>query len=257
MREKANILIVDDDPGMTETLADILSELSYDVAVAEDGYRAIEMMRKKAYDVVLMDIEMPGISGVESFKEIKSICPSTKIIMMTAYSVEDLVKEALEEGAYGIIYKPLDIDKIVDFIGKAEKGVFIMVVDDDHATCETLKDVLEEESYRVGVADSGEEAIMLAKKKTYDIIFIDVKMPVLNGLETFLAIKEVNPQITAVMMTGYRQEVEVSELVEEALRNTARMCLYKPLDMDKVVTLVEEICRERRKEMLRRPGPGS
>jgi len=257
MREKANILIVDDDPGMTETLADILSELSYDVAVAEDGYRAIEMMRKKAYDVALMDIKMPGINGVDTFREVKGFSPSTKVIMMTAYSVEDLVKEALREGAYGIIYKPLDIDKVVNFIEKAEKEPLILVVDDDTGACETLKDVLIKKSYKVGVAYSGEEAIMLAKKQVYDIIFIDVKMPVLNGLEIFLAIKEVNPQITAVMMTGYRHEAEVSELVEEALRNTAHTCLYKPLDLDKVVTLVEEISRKEREGTLRKPGQGN
>lgn len=252
MTKKVSILIVDDDLGMTETLSDILDDMDYDVAVAGDGYRAIEMIGAMAYDIVLMDIKMPGINGVETFKEVKRISPSTKVIMMTAYSVEDLIKEALEGGAYGIIYKPLDIDKVMDFIEKAEKGALILVVDDDPATCETLKDVMEEKSYNVGVAYSGKEAVRFAKENDVGIVFIDAKMPVLNGLETYLAIKEVNPRVTAVMMTGYRQEA--AELVEEAVRASAYTCLYKPMNMDTVIALVEEISRQRLSGTVRKPG---
>jgi DNA-binding NtrC family response regulator len=255
MDKKASILVVDDDIGMTETLADILDDMGYDVAVAGDGYRAIEMIGERAYDIVLMDIKMPGINGVETFKEVKRISPSTKVIMMTAYAVENLIKAALEEGCYGIIYKPLDIDKVMDLIEKAEKGVLILVVDDDPATCETLKDVMVEKSYKVSVAYSGEEAIRFAKENDIGIVFIDVKMPVLNGLETYLAIKEVNPRVTAVMMTGYRQEV--ADLVEDALRASAYTCLYKPLGMDNVIALVEEISRQRLSGTVSKLGSGS
>jgi two-component system response regulator HydG len=255
MEKISSILIVDDDVGMTETLADILDDMGYDVAVAGDGYRAVERIREKVYGIVLMDIKMPGINGVETFKEVKRTSPSTKVIMMTAYSVEDLIKEALEGGAYGIIYKPLDIDKVMDLIEKAEKGALILVVDDDPATCETFKDVMREKGYKVGVAYSGEEAVRFATKESdIGIVFIDVKMPVLNGLETYLAIKELNPGVTAVMMTGYRQEV--ADLVDEALRDSAYTCLNKPLDMDNVIALVEEISRQRLSGTVSKPGSG-
>ncbi len=157
MREKVSILIVDDDPGMTETMADILGDMGNDVDVANNGHRAIEMVKGKVYDFVLMDIKMPGINGVETFKKVKRISPKTMVMMMTAYSLEDLVKEALKEGAYGILYKPLDIDKVIGFIEKAEKGFLILVVDDDPNTCVTLKDVLEEKGYSVCIVHSGEE----------------------------------------------------------------------------------------------------
>ena len=244
MGENIRILIVDDDPGMTETLADILSDMGHDVAMAGDGYRAIELIEDNLYDVVLMDVKMPGINGVETFKRVKRISPSTRFIMMTAYSLEDLLNEALEEGAYGIFYKPLDIDKVADLIEQAGRGAFVLVVDDEPNTCETIKDILEEKGFNVSMAHSGEEAIKCAREKTHDIVFIDLKMPILNGLETYLVIKDVNPKITAVMMTGYRQEVE--ELVEEAIKNSAYTCLYKPLEMGKVVALVGEICRRKR-----------
>lgn len=256
MESKQNfrILIVDDDPGMCETMGDILGDMGYEVDAARDGSKAIEIIKKKTYDVALMDIKMPGINGVETLKEVKRISPTTGVLMMTAFSVEDLVKEALREGAYGIIYKPLDIDKVVSFIEMSEKGNLILVVDDDLDTCETLKDVLEERIYPASFAHSGEEAIRIVKENTVNIIFIDVKMPVLNGLETYLEIKKLNPDITAVMMTGYRQEVK--ELVEEALAESAYACLYKPLDMDKVIALVKEIVRQKITGPLGKPEPG-
>lgn len=121
MEKKASILILDDDPGMTETLADILEDMSYAIAVAGNGYRAIEMSRVSAYDIVLMDIKRTRINGVETFKKVKRISSSTRVIMMTAYAVEDLIKEALEEGCYGIIYKPLDIDNVIALVGEMRR----------------------------------------------------------------------------------------------------------------------------------------
>jgi len=87
---------------------------------------------------------MPGINGVETFKEIHRISSETKVIMMTAYSVEELVKEALDGGAFNVIYKPLDIKKILTIIKKTKNGSLILIVDDDHNTCETLKNIFEE-----------------------------------------------------------------------------------------------------------------
>lgn len=122
MVNRISILIVDDDPGMTETLIDIFDEIGYEVDVAGDGYSAIEMIKEKAYNFSLIDIMMPGINGVEVFKELKCISPKTIVMMMTAYSVEELEKEALKEGAHGILHKPLDVERILNFIRKTERG---------------------------------------------------------------------------------------------------------------------------------------
>ena len=77
-------------------------------------------------------------------------------------------------------------------------------------------------------------------------MFIDMKLPTINGLETYLAIKEINPEAAAIMMTVYRQEM--AGLVEEALKNDAYTCLYKPLEMEDVLKLVHEIWERRRKQ---------
>ncbi len=116
MANSTSILIVDDDLGMTETLLDILTDLEYDVTVVNDGYQAIEIFKKRTYNFVLMDIKMPGINGVETFHEIHKIDESAKVIMMTAYSVNDLKREAYDGGVTDILDKPLNIERVLKLI---------------------------------------------------------------------------------------------------------------------------------------------
>ena len=235
---KTNILVVDDLRNIRLTLGAILEDAGHNVVMVENGYEAIEAARKTHFDVVFMDIKMPGINGVQTFREVKKIDPKAAVIMMTAYSVEDLVKEALEEGAYTIVYKPFDIDRIIALIEELlHEKVLILVVDDQFGDRETLKVILEEKGYRVATAKDGSEAIEMVKEKHYDIIFLDVKLPDMNGVQVFEQVKGIDPKAAVIMMTGYSAE----DLIRRAISQGAYTCIYKPFDMEKVIGLVEEI----------------
>ncbi len=242
MKEKASILIVDDNSSLCQTLSSILGRKGYAVTTAQDGPEAIARVKERPFDMTFMDIKMPLMDGVETYRRIKKIRPEAVVMMMTAYAVDSLVEEALQEGASGIMYKPLDIERVVAVIeetGKAKEGALILVVDDDPGTCITLRNILIKKGYQVGIAHTGEEAIAMAQEAAHDVIFIDMKLPTINGLKTYLAIKEINPEAVAIVMTAYRQEV--ADLVKEALDNHAYTCLYKPLNMEELLKLVEEI----------------
>ena len=246
-RSRPSILIVDDNVSQCKTMSLILRRKGYAVATARDGPEAIKTVQQRPFDMIFMDVKMPLMNGVDTYRRIKELRPDAVVIMMTAYAVEDLVQQALEEGAYGIVYKPLDIERVITIVEEAKQiqtSAFILVVDDDPGTCITLRNILARKGHEVGIAPSGEEAIAMAQQKAYDIIFIDMKLPVLNGLETFLAIREINPRAVAIMMTAYRQEM--ASLVEEALRHQAYTCLYKPLGIEELLRLVEEIGRRKR-----------
>ncbi len=236
-------------------MTDILEAKGYEVESENSGEAAIAKVSaqggsasggKKSYDVILMDIKMPDMNGVEAFKQIKKISPKTAVIMITAYSLEDLIKEALQEGAFGVLRKPLDIDKLVEQIGLAkERGMLILVTDDDPNTRETFKDVLEAKGYKVSTATTGEEAIEQSRERPSDILFMDMKLSALNGLEAYLAIKEINPKVIAVIITGYYEETK--DLVDKALEKGVYTFLQKPLDMDKVLALIEELRKKNKK----------
>ena len=236
---KTKILIVDDEHGITVTLRDILEIYGYNVEIANNGYDAIEIVRESFFDIIFMDIKMPGINGTETFKEIKKISPKTVVMMMTAFAVDDLISEALKEGAYGVIYKPLDFDKVMEFLEKYENGGLILIVDDDPNTCLSLFDILEEKGYLVSKANCGIDAIERLKEKDYEVVFIDFKMPVMNGLETYLELKKIKEDVKVIMMTGFRQEV--SDLIANARKNNVYSILYKPIEVDEMLELIDGI----------------
>ena len=248
MAEKTRVLIVDDDVLFIDSLSDILKEKGYEVGAVKSGKEALKKVEETPFDVVLLDMKMPVMNGVEAFKGIKKINPRIPVIMMTAFSVEEMIRDALNEGAYGVLRKPLDINKIIATIETAKKGgCLVMVVDDDPNTRETLKDILENKGFVITLAKDGQEAIKIAKERPEDMVFIDIKLPVLNGLETYLELKKVNPKITVVLITAYREEMQ--DLIKAALRQDIYTCLYKPVDPQEIVQLIEEITQKRRAQV--------
>lgn len=239
-----NILVVDDIRSMRVTLGGILEDKGHNVVTAENGYQAIEAVKKTPFDLIFIDIKMPGINGVQTFREIKKIDSNAVVIMMTAYSVEDLLKEALEEGAYATVHKPFDVDKIIAVIEKVYKEkVLILVVDDKFNDRETLKMILEDKGYRVATAGDGAEAIEMVKSKHFDIIFLDVRLPGMDGIETFERVKGIDPDVNVIMMTGYTEE----DLLRKAVNEGAYTCIHKPFNMENLIGIVESISMEKKK----------
>jgi len=117
MNSKYSILVVDDDTDMTETLSDILQENNFQVLIANNGFEAIEKIKTSEIDLILMDLRMPGINGLETFREIKKIQPGVIVMFMTAQSNENVRCEAIE-GTCGVMLKPIDLEKLVKFISK-------------------------------------------------------------------------------------------------------------------------------------------
>ena len=121
MKEKANILIVDDNISLIRTMSFILKRKGYSVMLASDGREAIKKVKCRFFDIAFIDIRLPAMNGVEVYKKIKEIRPEAVVIMMTAYTVEDMVQEALSVGAYGVIYKPLEMKETLNLIDEIWK----------------------------------------------------------------------------------------------------------------------------------------
>jgi CheY-like chemotaxis protein len=113
MSIKTRILVVDDDEEFTETLRDLLEIEEYTASATFCGDEALDKVKREKFDIVLMDIKMPGMNGIEVLKEIKKIIPCPVVILMTGFTVEDLIQEALDEGAFAVLYKPLDIPQLL------------------------------------------------------------------------------------------------------------------------------------------------
>jgi diguanylate cyclase (GGDEF)-like protein len=237
MAKNVNLLIVDDDVSMLETIGDVFQDRGYNVAMVEDGRRAIKLVSRRYFDVVLMDIRMPGINGLETYKEVKKIIPTAAVIMMTGDSKEELVKKTIEEGAYAVIYKPFNVKKVIKIVEEALRKPVILIVDDRVEYRETLRDILAGRGYRVVLAKDGYEAVGLTQKGDFDVVLLDIKMPGMDGVKTLERIKEFRPEAGVIMMTAYSME----EFVEDSLRKGAYTCLFKPIDVEKMLEAVQKV----------------
>ncbi len=114
-----SILVVDDDTSMREFLELLLSRENYEVATAENGKRALDLIRRHTYDLALVDIRLGDITGLEVLKQVKQRHPDTVVIMISAYSTTEIAVNAMNEGAYDFVPKPFDNDELRQTIAKA------------------------------------------------------------------------------------------------------------------------------------------
>ena len=114
-----SILIVDDEPSIRDSLGGLLSDEGFEVLTAANGYEALKAMDKDSPDLVLLDIWMPGIDGIETLKEIKKSNPYIQVIIITGHGTVDTAVKATKLGAFDLIEKPLSIDKVILSINNA------------------------------------------------------------------------------------------------------------------------------------------
>ncbi len=113
------ILVVDDEKGVRHSFKKILGRLGYEVVTAGDGLEAIEKAGSESLELVIMDVSMPKMDGLETLQRLKSLYPSLTIIMMTAHSTSDRAITAMKHGAYDYLSKPFENDQLISLIEKA------------------------------------------------------------------------------------------------------------------------------------------
>ncbi|MDR4499635.1 MAG: response regulator [Candidatus Scalindua sp.] len=106
------ILIVDDEEGYRKVLSNSLSDIGYETTVATCGFEALQAMKKVNYTAVLLDMKMPGMDGIELLEQIQKAHYPCNIIIITAYTCEDMARKAICKGAKKVIRKPFSMDDI-------------------------------------------------------------------------------------------------------------------------------------------------
>jgi len=115
----SKILVIDDERSIRNTLKDILEYEKYEVDLAEDGSKAMEKVKNTEYDIILCDIKMPGMDGIEVLEKLQEHSPDTPVVMISGHGNIDTAVESIKKGAYDFIEKPLDLNRLLITIRNA------------------------------------------------------------------------------------------------------------------------------------------
>jgi len=116
---KISLLLVDDEKDFIETLAERLLLRDFNVATALNGDDAIKLVEENEFDVIVLDVQMPGKDGVETLKEINKIEQLSQVIMLTGHATVKTAIEGMKNGAFDYLMKPTDTNELIEMINKA------------------------------------------------------------------------------------------------------------------------------------------
>jgi DNA-binding response OmpR family regulator len=227
-KSNVSVLIVEDNEMNRDMLSRRLSNEDYAVQVAADGEQAIKLLEIEQFDIILLDIMMPGMDGYEVLEWIKTnpVHSETPVLMLTALTERESVVKSIELGATDYLVKPFDMAKVKmrmwKCLGNADiqqrygedidmTDAGILVVDDDKMNRNILSRRLRGFGCQVDMAESGLQALGLLNERLYHLVVLDINMPDMNGVEVLRRIKA-NPDMadTAVIMVSANDEKEVS-----------------------------------------------
>jgi DNA-binding response OmpR family regulator len=234
---RADILIVDDDSDLADGLAEVLELQGYAVETAHNGLVALERCRARAFDLVLMDVRMPVMNGVDGFLEIRKIRPAARVIMMTGHQ-EPIVAKALEAGALGLLRKPFTADSLLAALKSAARPLAI-VGEDDAVFVSKLGGELATRGYTAAVVETGDEAIERVTRGGIDILVMDFRLPVSYGLEVYQDLSKCGRPPATVIVTTLT--TERWDAIDTLHRLAANEYLTKPVDPDALVVMVERM----------------
>jgi two-component system, NtrC family, response regulator HydG len=232
-------LIVDDDKLMARTLAEILQLHGWSVEQAYSGRQAIASTEREHFDVVLMDIKMPGVDGVDAFKAMKAARPGIRVILMTAYVKEDRIREAERAGVIRVLQKPVNIPALLTLIaGSIDRNRPVLLIDYDAVFLRTMSDVLRERGFEVAVADDLDHATQLLGRERPLAVLLHVHLDHISVREAALTIHDANPAAALILYSG---RPGTAEEIEQLPSEWIHAYLQKPFAIDQVTGVLDAI----------------
>ena len=233
-------LVVDDDRMLARTLAEILELKGWDVTQANSGTEAVNVAARESFDVVLMDIKMPGMDGVDAFKAMKASNPDIRVILMTAYTAEDRIGEAQREGVLRVLSKPVDVPTLLQLLtAGADRNSPVLLIDRDAQFLQELSAALRERGLDVVHAANLEEATRVMAEKRSVAVLLHMQVDSSNVREAVLAVRRGNPSLAFILHSG---SPDTAQLIDHALPDEwVHAYLQKPFDLDQVTGVLDAI----------------
>lgn len=248
MPGEVKILVVDDDRYLLDLLIETLKSIGYDAVGVTSALEAQKLLKLEEFRLVITDIRMPGMDGIEFSRQVKLDHPDLPVIFITGVLGSSVLNITEAEG---YLAKPFRIGQMEELIrnvisrSSAHNNLqgedIILVVDDDDTFRVMLMETLKLLGYSVVGAADGLEAISVLKKGGIGTVIADIKMPGMDGISLTKDIKKRWPAIPVIMITGYL----TAEDQERAPADLADGFLMKPFRIESITELLENLKKQR------------
>lgn len=255
------MLLVDDEEEFLLATSQALGRRGFEVTAAPNGVTALAKIAEDTFDVVVLDVKMPDINGIEVFNQIRAHLPAIPVILLTGHPSIDDAFQTSKQGIADYLSKPVEIDDLAqkarhvvsEWSKKAAQksspaeglGVFtpisVMIVDDEIELLDSLQKVFTRRQIKTTVADSGQMALDMLRDEPVDVMILDVKMPGMDGIEVLRRVKTFHPSIEVILLSGHPSV----DAALEGVRLGAGEYLRKPPDIDELVETVMRLHRQR------------
>jgi DNA-binding NtrC family response regulator len=252
---KVRLLLVDDEVEFLNSTAKALRRRGFEVTTVQNPAIGLKLLEHETFDVAVLDVKMPGISGDQMFKEMRRRWPETPVVMLTGHGTVEQAFEISKDGVFDYLTKPCDVEKLVrtclNAVAASLRGempekepeepeeIDVLIVDDEEDFLHSLSTALRRRKMRVSTASSGEEALGKLETNSCPVVLLDLKMPGMDGLETLRRIKAADPSCEVLLLTG----LPTVATVVEGLKDGAFDYVVKPQDMELLVRKIREAFR--------------
>ena len=263
-------LVVDDNDHARQVTIEMLEGMSFHAQPASSGAAALEEIQRavregRPYDVVYLDWRMPGLDGIETAGQIRALglTPSPLLLMVTGYGREELLAEASRVGIETVLVKPVSpsilLDTLATALGCRDEGLpqelpvvtvsrlaalrgqRILVVEDNDINQQVATELLQDAGFVVDVADNGQIAVQMTERTAYDLVFMDMQMPVMDGVE---ATREIRRRLDA-------EQLPIVAMTANAMDRDRQACLEagmndfvaKPIDPEALWSVLQRWLR--------------
>lgn len=240
----ARILVVDDEESLRITLAGNLELDGHAVVEASTGEEALLRVREHPVDVVLADIRMPGLHGVELYRHLKRERPGLPVVLMTAFAQESLVSDALAEGVFTVLPKPFDVAHLMATLRRAASRPQVLVVDDSCEVAEATVEGLRLCGVSSEAVYDGDMAVARMRGGNFDVCVVDLVMPGMTGPEVVGKLRGAELPVAIIAVSGH----DVPEMMRQVAALGDVACMRKPISIRE---LTQTIARTRGRPLVR------
>jgi DNA-binding response OmpR family regulator len=259
-RARPVAVVGDDEADLRETIAEFLTLHGFDVLQAANGLEVLLHVKRSSPQVVVLDLRMPRLGGLDALRRIRSFDPSIRVVVVTAEVDREVHRQALAGGAAAVLEKPVGFPQLLAALGAADSppaptsappdpgdepraateanplaGLRVLVVDDDAGIRDVLEEFLTGAGCRVSLAPDGATAVREVVASAADVILLDIDMPGLAGVEALSTIRAVAPQTVVIMVSGTTD----TETAKRALAYGAFDYVVKPIDFEYLTRSLE------------------